>query len=109
MKTKYAAPSTVIIRNATGTSEFNCNCGSWLNHWEEFSHIKYPKCSINQCDEHAEHGAHVTRPKAKYEKYKTHLYIIPMCRTHNLMHGKMFRVKIGTIFVWANKSETCER
>ena len=28
-----------VKKNISGTSQNNCNCGSWLEHWEKFSEI----------------------------------------------------------------------
>ena len=35
-------------------------------------------------------GAHITRPNAKNEDYKTHSYIVPMCVEQLLLNLKIF-------------------
>ena len=51
--------------------------------------------------------AHITRPNAKYDKYKTASYIVPMCPSCNGQNGQTFTAKNNTTFVWANVSKTC--
>lgn len=108
VKKVYTVEESVIVKNEIGTSKRGiCGCGSWLKHWEKVSDELVICCSVEDCFELAEHGAHVLRPYAKNEAYKRKSYIIPMCPTHNGQHGKELRVRIGTTFVWANVNETC--
>lgn len=106
MKTMYTT-SRAMIQNANGTAERECSCGSWIGHWELFSGLVADTCSVEGCQELATVGAHVLRPKAENEAYKTHAYIVPMCASHNGKHGERFRSKENVTFVWANKAETC--
>lgn len=64
-------------------------------------------CSVEGCKEKATDGAHITRPAAENEAYKTHSYIVPMCAMHNGKHGETFYSKDTVTFVWANVQETC--
>ena len=107
MKTTYTAKKSVKIKNANGTAGRKCSCGSWLKHWEKFSNKKANKCAVSGCNETATDGAHVTRPSAENEDYKTHPYIVPMCSPHNGKHGETLTSKENTTFVWANAKETC--
>lgn len=109
MKNSYSVSEDVIVKNENGTSHFHDgNCGSWLQHWKNYGgNDKKPCCCIKGCSKLAEHGAHVTRPKANDDYYKTHLYIVPMCAAHNGMHGEEFTAVEGTVFVRANQAETC--
>ncbi|ENC6723346.1 hypothetical protein [Vibrio harveyi] len=108
MGVKYSVNSAVKIKNAVGTGERTCKCGSWLNHWRLFSGIEKPVvCSVFECRDVATVGAHVTRPKAKNDFYKHAPYIVPMCRHHNNAHGETFDAKSGVVFVWANVNGTC--
>ncbi len=109
MSVCYSVTSEVVVKNENGTSRLtDSNCGSWLQHWKNYGgDDDTPFCCIKGCSDFAEHGAHVTRPNATKEFYKTHLYIVPMCASHNGMHGKRLIAKAGTIFVRANQSETC--
>ncbi len=103
----YSVTGSVKIKNANGTSDRECECGSWIEHWENFSKKPASTCSVDGCNSKATVGAHITRPKANNEDYKTHHYIVPMCSSHNGKHGQEFRSKENTTFVWANVVETC--
>jgi hypothetical protein len=107
MKKVYTTTDCVKIKNANGTADRECECGSWLEHWENFSGQTATKCAVSGCDNIATDGAHVTRPIAKNDDYKTHSYIVPMCKSHNGQHGAEFDTKENTTFVWANVSKTC--
>ncbi len=108
MKTVYTVESKVKIKNEVGTSERSrCGCGPWIKHWEKFSKKSPSKCAVDGCTNNAIVGAHITRPAAEFEDYKTHSYIVPMCNEHNGKHGETFTSKENCIFVWANVSETC--
>lgn len=107
MKTVYSCNEAVKIKNANGTAGKSCGCGSWLQHWEKFSKKKSAKCSVHGCNQQAAVGAHITRPRAENDAYKTAPYIVPMCASHNGQHGNTFDSKEGVTFVWANVTETC--
>lgn len=109
MKTVYTTPEEVVVKNCTGSSKKSStcpNCGNWITHWETLSFKIAGTCSIKDCKEKATDGAHVLRPNAKCEDYKTHPYILPMCHSHNLS-TETLKVKSGSTFVWANVQETC--
>jgi len=103
----YSVESKVTIKNEVGTGEKSCTCGPWLGHWEKHSKRKASTCSVDGCTEVATVGAHISRPNAKSDVYKTHPQIVPMCKTHNGKHGAEFVSKANTTFVWANVKETC--
>ena len=107
MEIYYSVDDGVYIKNENGTSTRKCKCGSWLHHWELFGGQKASTCCVSKCHNDAEHGAHVTRPWANNDDYKTHVYIVPMCPQHNSQHGDSFHTKDHTTFVWANVSKTC--
>ena len=110
MNTVYSVSENVKVKNENGTSKRPaCSCGSWLEHWENYSGKIQTKCSIKDCDELAEVGAHITRPNAKNADYKTHSYILPMCTTHNNQRGEILTTKKNCTFVWANVKETCDK
>lgn len=47
-------------KNKNGTSDRECDCGSWKNHWKNFSKSSFPeKCSVKGCSEKASLGAHI--------------------------------------------------
>ena len=90
-------------RNKNGTKDRNCKCGSWKQHWINYSGKSWPTfCSVKGCANFATLGAHVYNPDVSGEK------IIPMCESCNKLSGA-FSLKAVTVFVSANKSETCER
>jgi len=103
----YSVKEGVKIKNVSGTADRNCNCASWLAHWEKYSKKKASNCCVKGCNSKATVGAHVTRPIAKNEDYKTHPYILPMCSSCNGKHGEEFYSKDNVSFVWANVSKTC--
>lgn len=92
----------LLCKNKNGTSERKCSCGSWKNHWLNFSNQKWPDtCSVFKCNNSAEVGAHIiaTNVNDKSE------YIIPMCKKCNTRTDE-FTIKKGRR-VLANISETC--
>ena len=91
------------VKNINGTSDNICKCGSWLKHWENFSEQKAFLCSEKNCFKLAEVGAHVQKTG-----YDMKWYIIPLCKEHNAASGEL-EVKANTIFVSANRNETCEK
>ncbi|WP_421186998.1 hypothetical protein [Aeromonas enteropelogenes] len=110
MKKAYIIESSVTVRNEKGSSrKTDPNCKTWIKHWEKYSNKKATFCAIQNCTETKNIvGAHILRPYAQNEDYKTHPYIIPMCGSHN---GKSeqedMKTKNNTIFVWANINKTC--
>ncbi len=89
-------------RNASNTGDRSCKCGSWKNHWINYSNKEWPKtCSIRGCSNTAELGAHISNPDVQGEQ------IVPACASCN-NSDKGFNLKAGTVFVSANRSKTCE-
>lgn len=89
--------------NKVGTSERECKCGSWKQHWINYSHKDWPKsCSVESCTSAPTLGAHVIHSKLVGER------IVPMCDACNKLEDK-FAIKSGVSFPSANKSQTCEK
>lgn len=89
-------------KNKRGTEDRSCQCGSWKNHWLNFSGKSWPdKCAVGSCSNKATLGAHVYNSSVSGE------YIVPMCRSCNAQQGE-FSLKGNTTLVSANKSKTCE-
>ena len=89
-----------IVKNIRGTGNLTCYCGSWLKHWENFSHQKADKCAAEHCSNKAEHGGYVIKYLSGDNKH----YIIPLCPECNNIE-EAYRVE--TALVSANVSETC--
>lgn len=90
-------------KNMHNTSDRRCRCGSWENHWLNFSDKPWPSyCSVNGCYHPSTLGAHVFNPAVAGEQ------IVPMCDSCNHIEG-YFSLKDGTTLVPANKSITCEK
>ena len=50
------------VNNLKGTSDNQCNCKSWLDHWGNYSggtYTPFTLCSVIGCGSAAEVGAHV--------------------------------------------------
>lgn len=91
------------IKNINGTTNNICKCGSWLKHWEKFSRKNANCCSVKNCTQNDLVGAHVQKTNQDMN-----WYIIPLCKTHNASTSELDIVDT-TIFVSANKSETCNK
>lgn len=87
-------------KNKNGTSERNCKCGTWKDHWIKKSKESWPlTCSAADCNNYAEVGAHVINSNEPGE------WIIPLCRVCNKRIGE-FSIKNEVTLVSANKSLT---
>jgi len=92
------------VKNINGTSQNTCKCGSWLQHWLNFSGQALPRfCPEKSCTETPEVGAHVQKDSVTDHSW----YIIPLCRKHNAMRGQSIEVSDGIALVSANVSKTC--
>ncbi len=94
------------IRNINGTSDTTCRCGSWLNHWKNFSRQALPSyCPAANCLNKDLLGAHVQKGGASLDQK---WYIYPLCGAHNKHTGEL-EVSDAYSLVSANKKETCEK
>ena len=90
-------------KNKSGTGVRSCSCGSWKQHWINFSHKTWPmQCSVAGCTNAPSLGAHVINAAVNGEK------IVPMCDSCN-KRTDYFNLKGGITLVSANRSETCEK
>ena len=93
----------VLVKNIQGTSTHTCACGSWLQHWANFSGKPVPKqCVASGCSKPASVGGHVQLVGAT----DRHWFIIPICTDHNAQ-ADSYHIRGTTIVVPANVSETC--
>jgi len=91
-------------KNCIGTSDRpKCKCGSWEQHWKNFSEAAWPKkCSKVGCINPAEVGAHVKRGGISGE------WIVPLCKDCNSINSLSFSLEERRILVSANRSKTCD-
>lgn len=92
------------VKNINGTSQNECTCGSWLQHWIKFSGLQIGICNASGCFRSDLSGALVQKDTC----YDADWYVIPFCTMHN---GSTIPIELisGTILVPANKHMTCER
>lgn len=92
------------VTNINGTTDNKCKCGSWLDHWKNFSGQQLPlKCPVYFCDNTPTDGGHVQRESYLDRSW----YIIPLCKAHNGMKGETLAIYDNVTLVSANVSETC--
>lgn len=90
-------------KNKKGTCARSCKCGSWKQHWINYSKKSWPdNCSVDGCTNSPTLGAHVINPSVSGEK------IVPMCDSCNQKEGS-FSLKTSATLVSANKEETCDK
>ena len=88
-------------KNKKGTENRSCNCGSWKQHWINYTGETWPSiCSILDCNKHATLGAHIINDEISGE------YIVPACDSCNKLESK-FNLKSDIELVSANKQKTC--
>lgn len=96
-------PTNLNWKNKSGTGGRSCACGSWKQHWINFSGKSWPnQCSVSGCTNTPTLGGHVFNTAVEGER------IVPMCDSCNKREGS-FNLKVGVTLVKANKSETCEK
>lgn len=94
------------IRNINGILDTTCRCGSWLNHWKNFSGQAVPPlCTVSGCKNKDLVGAHVQKGNGSMDHK---WYIYPLCGDHNNYEGEL---EVSNIYklVSANNKETCEK
>lgn len=88
-------------KNKKGTAKRTCKCGSWMQHWINYSKKNWSvECSVLGCKNSPNVGAHIINSDVSGEK------IVPMCDSCNKATGE-FSLKSGVTLVNANVSETC--
>jgi hypothetical protein len=87
--------------NKRGTSMRTCSCGTWLDHWMNFSEEAWPaRCSVYGCSNEPTLGAHIYHLEVSGEM------IVPMCISCN-NNQEFFDLKSEVVLVPANRSSTC--
>ena len=92
------------VKNINGTSDNTCKCGSWLDHWKNFSGQSVPTyCPEEGCIQNPEVGAHVQKDSSADSSW----YIVPLCKIHNGQTGQSIAISESVRLVSANVSSTC--
>lgn len=91
------------VKNINGTTQNRCRCGSWLQHWKNYSGQSATICRALGCSRKDLLGAHVQKDVS----YDNNWYIVPFCNRHNKATTSIELVA-GTILVSANKKKTCD-
>ncbi len=95
---------TMLVKNINGTTGSICKCGSWLDHWKNFSGKFLPAtCSEIRCYQSPTVGAHVQKGNSTDSSW----YIVPLCKGHNAETGKSLTLVDAVVLVSANVDETC--
>lgn len=94
---------STLVRNAGGTAELSCKCGSWLKHWERGAGKSALGCGVVACMGSADDGAHVRRVGSQDRS----VFIVPMCHSHNLNTTDDLSIKDSVPLISANKQNTC--
>jgi hypothetical protein len=95
----------VKVKNVNGTSENDCNCGSWLKHWKNYSGQALPStCREVTCMNAPDVGAHVQKDSQTDRSW----YIVPLCNKHNAKATEM-NIMDSSVLVSANVSHTCAK
>jgi hypothetical protein len=88
-------------RNRKSADTRNCACGTWKQHWLNYSGRGWPtSCSVMRCNNPPTVGAPVINSNVAGES------IVPMCAACNKLADE-FILKINAIAVSANPAETC--
>jgi len=93
------------IKNLNNTTDNDCKCNSWLDHWLKFSDkSSLPKsCGIGGCSAKPDVGAHVKKVDSVDNKW----YILPVCYSHNARKNEEFEKKNDVELVIADVTKTC--
>jgi len=92
------------VKNINGTSQNVCRCGTWLQHWRNFSGQYTVTCRALSCPRSDISGAHVQKENSNDDRW----YTVPFCALHNHSSYSV-ELETGTALVSANKKETCEK
>ena len=90
------------VENIDCTKDNTCKCGSWLQHWKNYSDDSASHCSASGCENPMEVGVNVQ----KADSHDRDWYIVPFCEAHSHTTYHVDLV-FTTKLVPANTSETC--
>lgn len=96
---------TMRVKNINGINADKCECGSWLEHWKEFSgNVLFPRyCPVMKCSSRIEVGAHVQIEGASDKGW----YIVPLCKEHGAETGSSLEISNMVDLVSASIGDTC--
>ncbi len=95
--------STKEWSNKNGSGDQTCTCGTWEEHWLNFSNESWPEsCSVEGCLNSATVGAHVINPQIFGER------IVPMCGLCHQSRGS-FNLKTNIAVPSAVTEKTCNQ
>jgi len=89
-------------QNVTGSGNDHCSCGSWKEHWMNFSNESWPnRCRVSGCLSAAVYGIHIKTSSKSGE------YIIPGCSECNKKED-LFLIR-DTKLVSTRLDNTCKK
>lgn len=94
----------MYVKNVNGTTDRSCKCGSWIQHWKNFSGQSATICRAKGCSNQNPLGAHVKKNSEDNKEY-----IVPFCSAHNSQTTPTWiELVLGTKLAPANKNDTCD-
>jgi len=90
------------VKNVNGTLQKQCKCGSWLQHWKNYSGRAAKVCQAKSCIETDLVGTHVQKDTDNDDSW----YIIPLCHSHSRALSPVELV-MGAMLVPTNVDLTC--
>ncbi len=94
------------VHNINVTKQKVCKCGSWLDHWKNFSKRPVRKyCPVKNCLDKNLYGALVQKADADDINW----YIIPLCSAHGKSSRKSLEIFDALKLIPANIKETCSK
>jgi len=91
------------VRNISGTADNPpCPCGSWLDHWKNYTGFDNPACAVGGCEKRANVGGHVLKAGGDMTQY-----IIPLCYEHNNKRDGVLEIMDLVMHVKATARDKC--
>jgi hypothetical protein len=91
------------VKNINEIRLKKCRCGSWLKHWQKYSHEKLPVlCPVNGCFMPPDFTAFVQEDGYINDEW----FVVPLCATHSSQEGGYLDLD-RVALVPADVSKTC--
>ena len=84
----------MIVKTIDMSIASDCECNSWLDHWEKYSANRAMFCNDAFCVNLAAVGAHVIKVDSDDVRY-----IVPLCLQHTLPSGQQVELREDSILV----------